>query len=91
MKLVKRISLFMALSTVMLGLGGWGALKAEEFFYPNRYHRQTEGGGARGRLSQSASPFSDIMDAGASDMEEKKRTNRRRNRSLRRRLRMCLL
>lgn len=37
MKLVKRISLFMALSTVMLGLGGWGALKAEEFFYPNRY------------------------------------------------------
>lgn len=44
MKLVKRISLFMALSTVMLGLGGWGALKAEEFFYPNRYHRGTEGG-----------------------------------------------
>jgi len=37
MKLVKRISLFMALSVVMLGLGGWGALKAEDFFYPNRY------------------------------------------------------
>ena len=30
----------MALSTVMLGLGGWGALKAEEFFYPNRYHHE---------------------------------------------------
>lgn len=44
MRLVKRISLFMALSTVMLGLGGWGALKAEEFFYPNRYHRGTENG-----------------------------------------------
>ncbi len=43
MKLVKRISLFMALSTVMLGLGGWGALKVEDFFYPNRYHRGTEG------------------------------------------------
>lgn len=37
MKLVKRISLFMTLSVVMLGLGGWGALKAEDFFYPNRY------------------------------------------------------
>lgn len=37
MKLVKRISLFMILSVVMLGLGGWGALKAEDFFYPNRY------------------------------------------------------
>lgn len=37
MKFVKRISLFMTLSVVMLGLGGWGALKAEDFFYPNRY------------------------------------------------------
>lgn len=37
MRLVKRISLFMALSMVMIGLGGWGALKAEDFFYPNRY------------------------------------------------------
>lgn len=37
MKFVKRISLFMILSVVMLGLGGWGALKAEDFFYPNRY------------------------------------------------------
>lgn len=37
MKLVKRISLFMTLSVVMLGLGGWGALKVEDFFYPNRY------------------------------------------------------
>lgn len=27
----------MTLSVVMLGLGGWGALKAEDFFYPNRY------------------------------------------------------
>lgn len=44
MRLVKRISLFMALSAVMLGLGGWGALKAEEFFYPNRYHRGAEEG-----------------------------------------------
>lgn len=43
MKLVKRISLFMALSVVMLGLGGYGALKAEDFFYPNRYHNREVG------------------------------------------------
>ena len=43
MKLVKRISFFMTLSVAMLGLGGWGALKAEDFFYPNRYsHGTTE-------------------------------------------------
>ena len=43
MKLVKRISFFMTLSVIMLGLGGWGALKAEDFFYPNRYsHGTTE-------------------------------------------------
>lgn len=38
MKLVKRISLFMTMSAIMLGLGGYGALKAEDFFYPNRHH-----------------------------------------------------
>ncbi len=42
MKLVKRISLFMTLSVIMLGLGGWGALKAEEFFYPHRYRHGIE-------------------------------------------------
>ncbi len=37
MKLVRRISFLLILSCVMLGLGGYGALKAEEFFYPNKY------------------------------------------------------
>lgn len=41
MKLVKRISFFMTLSGIMMGLGGWGALKAEDFFYPNRYSHET--------------------------------------------------
>ena len=41
MKLVKRISFFMTLSGIMLALGGWGALKAEDFFYPNRYSHGT--------------------------------------------------
>lgn len=37
MKLIRRISLFLVLSGVMLGLGGYTAIKAEQFFYPNRY------------------------------------------------------
>lgn len=32
----------MTLSVIMLGLGGWGALKAEEFFYPHRYRHGIE-------------------------------------------------
>ena len=37
MKVIRRISLFLILSGIMLGLGGYTALKAEQFFYPNRY------------------------------------------------------
>lgn len=37
MKLIRRISLFLVSSCVMLGVGGYTALKAEQFFYPNRY------------------------------------------------------
>lgn len=37
MKLLRRISLFMMLSGIMLGIGGYTALKVEQFFYPNRY------------------------------------------------------
>ena len=37
MKLIGRISLFLILSGFMLGLGGYTALKAEQYFYPNRY------------------------------------------------------
>lgn len=37
MKFIRRISLFLILSGIMLGLGGYTALKAEQFFYPNRY------------------------------------------------------
>jgi len=44
MKLVRRISFLLILSFVMLGLGGYGALKAEEFFYPNKYQNQERHG-----------------------------------------------
>ena len=37
MRFIRRISLFLILSGIMLGLGGYTALKAEQFFYPNRY------------------------------------------------------
>ncbi len=37
MKFLRRISLFLMLSGTMLGIGGYTALKAEQFFYPNRY------------------------------------------------------
>ena len=40
MKLIRRISLFLILSGIMLGLGGYTALKAEQFFYPNRYEKK---------------------------------------------------
>lgn len=63
MKLVRRISLFMTLSMIMLGLGGWGALKAEEFFYPRRYQNGIEQSGAA-KYSYSA-PVSQPADAAA--------------------------
>ena len=53
MKLVKRISLFMIMSMVMLGLGGYGALKAEEYFYPNRYQHETEKSPSVSRIQPS--------------------------------------
>lgn len=71
MKLVKRISLFMALSTVMLGLGGWGALKAEQFFYPNRYHRSAEGV-EKSPLSTYVPPLSDMKASMDKSGEEKR-------------------
>ncbi len=40
MKLVRRISLFMVISAALLATGGYTALKAEQFFYPNRYQQK---------------------------------------------------
>ena len=67
MKLVKRISLFMTLSVIMLGLGGWGALKAEEFFYPHRYRNSYEqaGTGSADSLRQSVSQLADAVSQSA--------------------------
>ena len=40
MKLIRRISLFVILACVMPLFGGYAALKAERFFYPNRYQER---------------------------------------------------
>ena len=75
MKLVKRISLFMTLSMVMLGLGGWGALKAEDFFYPHRYRHSVEQNGTetadsfRQSVSQLADAVASAGRAGADETE----------------------
>lgn len=63
MKLVKRISLFMTMSIIMLALGGWGAIKAEEFFYPHRYSHSYEQAGtsAADSIRQSVSQLADAV------------------------------
>lgn len=40
MKFVRRISLFLVTSVFLMGAGGYAALKAEQFFYPNRYQEK---------------------------------------------------
>ena len=37
MKFIKRISLFLSVAGIMFGAGSYLTLKAERFFYPNRY------------------------------------------------------
>ena len=37
MKFVRRVSLFLISSVFLMGAGGYAALRAEQFFYPNRY------------------------------------------------------
>lgn len=42
MRIVKRISLFLIMAALMFGAGSYATLKAEQFFYPNKYVRQNE-------------------------------------------------
>ena len=39
MKVVKRISLFLAMAGIMFSAGSYATLKAEQFFYPNKFDR----------------------------------------------------
>ena len=40
MKLMKRISLFLFTAGLMFGAGSYATLKAEQFFYPNKYEKE---------------------------------------------------
>lgn len=40
MKVIKRISLFLAMAGIMFSAGSYAALRAEQFFYPNKYDRE---------------------------------------------------
>lgn len=40
MKLIKRISLFLFAAGMMFSAGSYATLKAEQFFYPNKYERE---------------------------------------------------
>ncbi|MCH5250145.1 MAG: hypothetical protein J1E98_09435 [Lachnospiraceae bacterium] len=42
MKLMKRISLFLFTAGLMFGAGSYATLKAEQFFYPNKYEREKD-------------------------------------------------
>lgn len=43
MKILKRISLFFVMAGIMFSAGSYATLKAEQFFYPNKYGEQKRG------------------------------------------------
>ncbi|MCM1173896.1 MAG: hypothetical protein NC341_02465 [Blautia sp.] len=48
MKVIKRISLFLAMAGLMFSAGSYATLRAEQFFYPNRYDRNEKNASANG-------------------------------------------
>lgn len=65
MRLIRRISLFIILSCMMLALGGYAALRAEQFFYPNRYQREEPSGPAAGQTAAEGELPEQIIEAAA--------------------------
>ena len=63
MKLIRRISLFLILSGVMLALGGYTALKAEQFFYPNRYKTKETPNYIEQQMAESAGIEEQVIEA----------------------------
>ena len=64
MKLIRRISLFIMISGMMLGVGGYTALKAEQFFYPNRY-RTGETARSAAEEKPAEEPAEQVIEAAA--------------------------
>ena len=46
MKVIKRISLFFVMAGIMFSAGSYATLKAEQFFYPNKYGETGNGAAA---------------------------------------------
>lgn len=57
MKFVRRFSLFLVMSVFLLGTGGYAALKAEQFFYPNRYQEKE----VKNQVTQQRQPETEIL------------------------------
>lgn len=68
MKLIRRISLFLLLSSVMLGIGGYTTLKAEQFFYPNRYHVKETKNSERQQLSAENDSGEQVIETAVGDI-----------------------
>ena len=69
MKFVRRVSLFLVMSVLLLGAGGYMALKAEQFFYPNKYQVE-EGKSSKSALDSMKSEDSDPWTALEGQAEE---------------------
>lgn len=67
MKIIGRISLFLMLSGIMLGIGGYTALKAEQFFYPNRYQAKESRENIRKNTPENGDIQEQVIEAAAAD------------------------
>ena len=75
MKVLKRISLFLFTAGVMFSAGSYATLKAEEFFYPNKYGQQKEKTVAETPIDTSvtfAKETTDVSEETTKTSEEKK-------------------
>lgn len=68
MKFLRRISLFIMLSGIMLGIGGYTALKAEQFFYPNRYQAKESGEENRQSMPETDGIQEQVIEAAVAEV-----------------------
>lgn len=65
MKVVKRISLFLAMAGIMFSAGSYATLKAEQFFYPNKYDRNERNTASEAGEQKASSAAANGSGAGA--------------------------
>lgn len=65
MKVVKRISLFLAMAGIMFSAGSYATLKAEQFFYPNRYNGEEKNTASEAESQKTSQAASNGSSAGA--------------------------